>query len=105
MTENLLKEIYQYTGEEIQINREDIRILDGYVGEGYAKSRTEEIEFIHELAKLEGVILDPVYTGKAMYGLVEEIKKGTFKEHKNILFIHTGGIFGWSNYGRSLLSK
>ncbi|HPW41830.1 MAG TPA: D-cysteine desulfhydrase family protein, partial [Bacillota bacterium] len=36
----------------------------------------------------------PVYTGKAMYGLTEEIKKGKFKNYKNILFIHTGGLFG-----------
>jgi D-cysteine desulfhydrase len=52
------------------------------------------LEFIHEFAKLEGIILDPVYTGKAMYGLTEEIKKGSFSQYKNLLFIHTGGIFG-----------
>ena len=56
--------------------------------------RKQELHFIHEFAKLEGIILDPVYTGKAMYGLVEEIKKGTFKNCENILFIHTGGAFG-----------
>ena len=49
--------------------------MDGYVGKGYALSRQEEIDFIHKLAKQEGIILDPVYTGKAMYGLVEEIKR------------------------------
>ena len=85
------------------MDNKDIKILDGYVGKGYAKSRKEEIEFIHEFAKLEGIILDPVYTGKAMYGLVEEIKKGSFEKHKNILFIHTGGIFGWGNFARNLL--
>lgn len=99
----LLKEISIYTGKEIHADIEDINIIDGYVGIGYALSRQEEIDFLHRLAKLEGIILDPVYTGKAMYGLVEEIKKGRFNEFKNILFIHTGGIFGWTGYARNML--
>ncbi|MDR7857036.1 D-cysteine desulfhydrase family protein [Tissierella sp.] len=99
----LIKEISKYTRKEIPVNKEEIDILDGYVGKGYALSRAEEIEFIHKLAKLEGIILDPVYTGKAMYGLVEEIKKGRFNKHKNILFIHTGGIYGWTNFSRGML--
>lgn len=103
IVEKLLKEIACYTGKEIHINKEEIDILDGYVGRGYALNQLEEIEFIHKLAKQEGVILDPVYTGKAMYGLVEEIKKGRFDKHKNILFIHTGGIFGWNSYARNLI--
>lgn len=102
-TQELFKEISTYTGEEIHVNKEDINIIDGYVGKGYALSRQEEIDFIQKLAREEGIILDPVYTGKAMYGLVEEIKKGRFKKHNNILFIHTGGIFGWTNFARSLL--
>ena len=100
---NLLKEMSTYTNEEIQVSKEDIDIIDGYPGRGYALSRQEEIDFVSHLAKLEGIVLDPVYTGKAMYGLVEEIKKGTFDKHDNILFIHTGGLFGWSNEQRSLL--
>lgn len=99
----LLEEISQYTGRKIDVAMDDIDIIDGYVGRGYALSRPEEIEFLSYLAKLEGLILDPVYTGKAMYGLVEEIKKGTFDKHENILFVHTGGIFGWSVEQRGLL--
>lgn len=99
----LFKEISKYTDEEIHVSKEDINILDGYVGKGYALSQSEEIDFIHKLAKKEGIILDPVYTGKAMYGLVEEINKGTFAKHKNILFIHTGGIFGWNYFARELI--
>ncbi|MCC5909595.1 MAG: D-cysteine desulfhydrase family protein [Clostridiaceae bacterium] len=92
--EQLVKESLQYTGDELEFTKDSIHMMDGYVGEGYGLSTSEQLAFVHNLAKLEGVILDPVYTGKAMYGLVEEIKKGTFKEHKNLLFIHTGGIFG-----------
>jgi len=57
-------------------------------------SQKEELDFIYNLSKLEGLILDPVYTGKAMLGLTKEIEKGTFNNYKNILFIHTGGIYG-----------
>ncbi|MBZ9685843.1 D-cysteine desulfhydrase family protein [Clostridium estertheticum] len=90
----ILHESMQYLDVDLHISKDEIHIMDGYVGRGYALSRPEELNFIHDFAKLEGIILDPVYTGKAMYGLVEEIKKGTFKNCKNILFIHTGGAFG-----------
>lgn len=100
---NLLDEIAKYTNEKINVGRDHINIIDGYVGKGYALSSKEEIDFISNLARTEGLVLDPVYTGKAMYGLVSEIEKGTFSNYKNILFIHTGGIFGWSEFARSLL--
>ncbi|WP_432406665.1 D-cysteine desulfhydrase family protein [Wukongibacter sp. M2B1] len=92
--QKVINESLSYIDEPFEFTKDEINIIDGYVGRGYALSRPEEIEFIHELAKLEGVILDPVYTGKAMFGLVNEIKKGNLKEHKNILFIHTGGLYG-----------
>lgn len=75
--------------------RRDIEINDKYIGIGYAKSRPEELEFIKRIARLEGVILDPVYTGKAMYGLWNELQpSGNIARDGNILFIHTGGLFG-----------
>jgi len=77
---------------------DDIKIIDGYVGKGYAKSRGEEMAFIKHVAQHEGIILDPVYTGKAMYGLVDQIKKGRFKKGQKVLFIHTGGVFGLFPY-------
>ncbi len=90
----ILFESMEYMDVNIPVSPENINIIDGYVGRGYALSRPEELRFIHGLAELEGIILDPVYTGKAMYGLTEEIKKGRFNNYKNILFIHTGGLFG-----------
>lgn len=90
----ILKESVDYLNIDLSFSKDEIHIIDGYVGEGYALSRKEELDFIYEFAKLEGIILDPVYTGKAMYGLAEEIKKGIFNQLKNLLFIHTGGIFG-----------
>ena len=90
----ILIEGQNYIKENIPFSKDEINIIDGYVGEGYAISNPKGREFIYNLAKLESLILDPVYTGKAMYGLCEEIKKGHFKDYKNILFIHTGGLFG-----------
>jgi len=82
----------------LDLSKDDIKIIDGYVGKGYGKSRSEEIALIKHVAQLEGIVLDPVYTGKAMFGLSDQIKKGTFKKGQKILFIHTGGIFGLFPY-------
>ena len=91
----ILEEVKTYIPDtKFEISKDDMCIIDGYVGDGYAVSRTEELDFICDFAEAEGIILDPVYTGKAMRGLYTEIKKGNFKDSKNILFIHTGGLFG-----------
>ncbi|HWR62028.1 MAG TPA: D-cysteine desulfhydrase family protein [Clostridia bacterium] len=90
----ILRESMGYMAVEIPVSADEINLVGGYVGRGYALSRPEELEFIRELAGLEGIILDPVYTGKAMYGLTSEIKKGTFDKYRNILFVHTGGLYG-----------
>lgn len=73
---------------------DDISIIDGYVGRGYALSRPEELSVICELARTEGLFLDPVYTGKAFFGMIRELERdpGCFGER--IIFIHTGGIYG-----------
>ena len=72
----------------------DFTFIDGYKGLGYAISKPDELRFIADIAAKEGIILDPVYTGKAFYGLYSEVKKGTFDSCENILFIHTGGQYG-----------
>lgn len=90
----VIEESAHYLDQSVTIPTEAIEIIDGYVGKGYAQSQPQELQCIKDLASLEGVILDPVYTGKAFYGLVEEIRKGTFQDLQNILFIHTGGLYG-----------
>ncbi len=70
------------------------RVIDGYVGAGYAKASREVFELIAELAALEGILLDPVYTGKAFAGMVAEVAAGRFEGVTDIVFVHTGGIFG-----------
>lgn len=90
----IIQDVNKDYGLDAGIKKSDIHIVDGYVGIGYAKSRPEEIELIQQIAQENGLILDPVYTGKAMYGLIDQIKQGRLKQYKNILFIHTGGIWG-----------
>ncbi len=87
-------EALPYIGKECDIVKEEIEFIDKYKGIGYALSTKEELDFISEIAKSEGVILDPVYTGKAFRGLCAEIELGNFNNAENILFIHTGGLFG-----------
>lgn len=90
---NIFSESCKIADIELSLKREEIHILDGHVGRGYALSTPEELEFIASLARQEGLVLDNVYTGKAMYGFIDELKKGTFKSADNILFIHTGGMY------------
>ncbi len=70
------------------------RVIDGYVGPGYGRATAEVFETIAELARLEGLVLDPVYTGKAFHGMLQEIRAGRFAGRRDIIFVHTGGIFG-----------
>ena len=70
-----------------------INVNDKYIGPGYAKANPEVFSTIEEAMRKEGLALDPVYTGKAFHGLLNEIKDGSL-ETENVLFIHTGGIFG-----------
>jgi len=69
-------------------------IVDGYVGRGYALSRPEELAAIRDLVRLEGVVLDPVYTGKAYFGMMAELANNSIIFGERIVFIHTGGLFG-----------
>lgn len=86
----------EYTGKNVNITPDDVVIIDGYTGLGYAKSTKEELQFMQKFTMDEGIVIDPVYTGKCMLGLYNEIKKGTFENSNNILFIHTGGALGWT---------
>ena len=70
------------------------RVLDGYVGQGYAKASEAVFDLIAELTRLEGVVLDPVYTGKAFQGMITELDAGRFDDCEDLVFVHTGGVFG-----------
>jgi D-cysteine desulfhydrase len=79
-------------------NKPQINVNADYIGDGYGLASNQLLETIKWLAQEEGILLDPVYSGKAFHGLVNEIQKGTFKNVKDIVFVHTGGIFGLFPY-------
>ena len=72
----------------------DINILDGHVGRGYAKSRPEELATIRDVCRSDGLVLDPVYTGKAFHGMVTELAADPRRFGAAVAFLHTGGLFG-----------
>ena len=58
------------------------------------RATADVFKTIEEVAQLEGIVLDPVYTGKAFHGMLQEIGRGRFDGCDDIIFVHTGGIFG-----------
>ncbi len=84
----------------IEIGEDDINLIDGYVGEGYGIPYPAELKTISRLAKL-GIILEPVYTGKAFYGMLNHVRKSKYKK---VIFIHTGGIFSIFAFAKDITS-
>lgn len=68
-----------------------VQVWDEYVGPGYSLPTEGMEEAVTLFARLEGILLDPVYTGKAAAGLIDLVRQGYFKEGSNVLFLHTGG--------------
>lgn len=85
------------------VAKEAVTVLDDWVGPGYSLPSEEMAEAVRLLARLEGVLLDPVYTGKAMAGLIGLVARGAFKEDDNVLFVHTGGAPALYAYRSELL--
>jgi len=72
-----------------------------YVGAGYGLPTPGMAEAVQMVARLEGIFLDPVYSGKGMAGLIDLIRKGVFTTGENVVFLHTGGssgLFGYADF-------
>lgn len=76
----------------------ELRIFDDYVGPGYSLPTEAMVDAVRVFARTEGILLDPVYTGKAAAGLLDLIRKGHFKKGEKVLFLHTGGAPGLYAY-------
>ena len=70
---------------------EDVIVFDDYIGAGYSRVTDEMLDAVRLLARTEAILLDPVYTGKTMAGMIDLLHKGYFSGMKNILFLHSGG--------------
>lgn len=92
----ILEEMKEYDETDLEFTTDDIHVIDGYQGLGYAKNTMEELEFMRDFISQTGIIIDPVYTGKTMYAIFNELMNGNWADKKNVLFLHTGGAFGWT---------
>jgi len=81
----------QLLGVELEIPQGALTCYDQYLGEGYGVPTREMVEAVKLLARTEGILLDPTYTGKAMAGLIDLVRQGEIKKEENVLFLHTGG--------------
>jgi D-cysteine desulfhydrase family pyridoxal phosphate-dependent enzyme len=83
-----------HLGLPLSFTPEDFAVEDGYLGGGYGVIGDREREAIRLLAQTEGLLLDPVYTGRAFGGLIDLIRRGAFSPRERVLFWHTGGVAG-----------
>ncbi len=85
------REAAKLAGREIEVGPEEALVRDGFIGPGYGIPTPEGVEAIRLVAHTEGIFFDPTYTGKAMAGLMAEIKSGRIGKDETMVFLHTGG--------------
>ncbi|MGN5953917.1 D-cysteine desulfhydrase family protein [Sphingobacterium lactis] len=99
-TRTIIKEIAGLLNDQEHIDESKIHLSNDYVGEGYGLLNDETKACIKKVAQVEGMLLDPVYSGKAFTGFINDIKLGRFTNSRDFLFIHTGGtpsIFAYAD--------
>lgn len=103
LTEATLRHLTSNTTAEFP--KAAVVVKDDYIGPGYAIETEESKEAITLFSTLEGIQLDPVYTGKAAAGLIDMVHKDEFPEGSNVLFLHTGGTATASHYQPPMQQK
>lgn len=94
----LASDLSDFMGLPSLVSRDDVVANCDYVGDGYGIPTPEMNKALLQLARLEGLLFDPVYSGKGLAGMIDLIGKGYFENQKNIVFIHTGGAAGLFAY-------
>ena len=94
----LVQRTSDYLNLKNKIGKSSVKVFDDYIGPGYSLPTDDMKEAVELLAQREGILLDPVYTGKAMAGLIDLIRQGYFKQGEKVLFMHTGGSPALFNY-------
>ena len=87
----LINETEDVLGLDSRVKNDEIFVFDEYIGDGYSVPTSEGIDAIRLVAQTEGIFLDPIYTGKAMAGLTDLIKKDLIGSDNTVIFLHTGG--------------
>lgn len=95
---NLAVKTADLLGVPGSIQRESVMANCDYVGGGYGVPTPGMVEAVTLVARLEGILLDPVYSGKGMAGLIDLCRKGHFKKGENVVFLHTGGAVALYGY-------
>jgi D-cysteine desulfhydrase family pyridoxal phosphate-dependent enzyme len=95
----------EYVGSDARLTKADVKVVYGYKGEGYGVVGELERKAIRLMAHTEGIILDPVYAGRAFGALVDLIHKGVFQKHETVLFWHTGGSPALFAYAAELMQR
>ena len=90
----IIRDLSTLLGKELQILPEEIQVNDVYTGDGYGIMNDRDHQAIQLFAKQEGILLDPVYTGRAAGGMLDLIQSGFFTPGQRVLFWHTGGTPG-----------
>lgn len=102
VVDGILEEMREEFLPGLEVRVPEDGLLDGHVGLGYARASGEELERIRHVARSTGLVLDPVYTNKAFGGLLALVRDGAVGPGSNVLFIHTGGVFGLLPFARSM---
>ncbi len=95
---DLAGETAAYIGKPGCVTRKDIVADCHYIGPGYGEPTAGMNEAVLMLARLEGLLFDPVYSGKALAGMIDYVREGRFAKGQNIVFLHTGGVAGLFAY-------
>jgi len=103
MVYGLVQKTAEWVGVKQDIPQEAVVTFGDYWRPKYSVPNKKMVEAVTMMAKTEGILLDPVYTGKAMAGLIDLSRKGYFKKGENVLFVHTGGSPGIYAYIKSIL--
>lgn len=91
-TKRLIADAVNLLGVRVDLSPADVIVDDGYTCGGYAVVTKEVTDLVEIIAQREGLLVDPVYSGKGMLGLVGLTKKGYFSKGSRVLFVHTGGV-------------
>lgn len=95
-TEERMRSVLNLVADEIGVDHAfvadgDIIVYDDYIGDGYGRPTEAGVAAIHAVGKQEGIILDPIYTGKGMSGMLDLLRNGMLEDAQDVVFLHTGG--------------